>query len=136
MSGIVHSPLDVPLEEWKDVDVLAPKLYANGYPHDLWRRLRSESPVHFFPKGVIPYWAVTRRRDIEHVSRNPELFSSEQFIMVSEYQGGELRLREMIEMDPPRHRVFRRLISPRFTPRAVRNMRDRIDRIARPGRGW
>ena len=116
----------------EELDALDPKLFANGHPHDLWRSLRAESPVHFFPNGAIPYWAVTQHRDIKHVSRSPDLFSSEQAIVVSELQPAEMgRPQEMIEMDPPRHRAYRRMISPRFTPRAVGAMRNIVERIVR-----
>ncbi len=58
------------------LDVIGPDTYAeNGYPHAAWKRLRRESPVHWFdlPNGV-GYWAVTRRKDIVWISKQPERF--------------------------------------------------------------
>ena len=126
------SSTEIPLEELGGGDVLAPSLFERGYPHDLWRRLRAESPLHFFPKGPVPYWAATRHRDITYVSRNPELFTSELALGVSEPAPDTLkRPKSMIEMDPPRHRVFRRMISARFTPRAVEKLRAHAADIVR-----
>ena len=50
----------VPLDE---LDVIGPDTYsANGYPHAAWKRLREESPVHWFDlEGGVGFWAVTRR---------------------------------------------------------------------------
>ena len=62
-----------PLEE---LDVIGPDTYAaNGYPHAAWRRLREESPVHWFdlPDGV-GFWALTKRSDIVEVSKQPALY--------------------------------------------------------------
>jgi hypothetical protein len=34
---------------------------THGPPHDIWTRLRAESPVHRCePEGFQPFWAITR----------------------------------------------------------------------------
>jgi cytochrome P450 len=108
-----------------------PHAYAReGYPHALWARLRRESPVHWCePPVLMPFWAVTRHAQICEVSKRPELFRSGKGILpatreaASRIARGERTpldaMQTIITMDPPRHRAFRRVASPRFSPRAI-----------------
>ena len=102
-----------------------------GYPHDLWSRLRAEEPVAFVkPPGYEPFWAITKHADILEISKQPLRFSSAQGISLRP-AGVEFPPSEMVVMlDPPRHGPMRRVANGRFTPRAVRGQRDDIERIA------
>lgn len=103
----------------------------DGYPHDLWRRLRAEAPVaHFAPPGYEPFWAITKHADVLEISKQPLRFSSAQGITLRP-AGVVFPPSEMVVMlDPPRHGPVRRVANRRFTPRAVRGQRDDIERIA------
>ena len=59
-----------------ELDVIGPDTYArDGYPHGAWRRLRRESPIHWFDlPGGTGFWAVTRRADVVWISKQPERF--------------------------------------------------------------
>ena len=48
------------------LDLVEPARFArNGYPHDVWTRLRAEAPVAFFdPPGFESFWAITKHADI------------------------------------------------------------------------
>jgi cytochrome P450 len=116
--------------------------YANeGVPHDVWSRLRAESPVHRCePKGFAPFWAITKHADICEISKQPDVFSSAEGIaMVRQAEEETLRgqseglgaMRVLIEMDPPEHRGFRKVTSHAFTPRAVKAMDETIRTSAR-----
>jgi cytochrome P450 len=123
------------------LDLVSSHAYADkGIPHDLWTRLRAESPVHrCTPAGFTPFWAITKHADICEISKQPDIFaSSEGIAMIPEAQeevvrsqnlGGTMRV--IIEMDPPEHRSFRSVASPVFTPRAVLAMDDAIRTSAR-----
>ena len=56
--------------------------FREGPPHELFRRLRSECPVHW-SDGITEYpgedgfWSVTTAEDVHEVSRDWETFSSE-----------------------------------------------------------
>jgi cytochrome P450 len=111
-----------------------------GVPHDLWTRLRAESPVHRCePAGFEPFWAITRHADICEISKQPDRFSSTSGIAVLHESQKALRegrqgfgaMRVIIEMDPPEHRGYRNVTSPVFTPRAVKALDDAIDTSAR-----
>lgn len=122
------------------LDVITARHYGeNGYPHEEWTRLRRESPVHRFePEGYAPFWAVTKHADIIEVSKQPELFrSAGRFILMPELlnDGADLAdqppLRMLVNMDPPEHRDYRKLVSHWFTPRAVKRMEARLEEITR-----
>jgi len=124
------------------LDLISSRAYAEqGVPHDLWTRLRAESPVHWCtPEGFAPFWAITRHADICEISKQPETFSSASGIaMVREAEEAAIResnqglgaMRVIIEMDPPEHRSVRRVATPVFTPRAVKAMDDTIRASAR-----
>jgi cytochrome P450 len=118
-----------------EFDVISPAISeSGGYPHDLWKRLRAESPIHFFPDGPMPYWAVTKHEDITHIGRSPDLLISGPRIMVRPDASGDMgdfvRPTTLIELDNPRHRVIRRMISDRFTHRAPKKVHAEVGRIA------
>jgi cytochrome P450 len=113
-------------------DLVDPERYARrGYPHDVWTRLRAEAPVAYFaPEGFEPFWAITKHADIVEISKQPLRFSSEPGITLR-LAGAAIYASEMVVMlDPPRHGPMRRVINGRFTPRAVRERRDDVERIA------
>jgi len=129
---------NVPIDQ---LDVITAKLYGTqGYPHDAWRRLRHEGPItKLAPPGYQPFWAITKHADIITVSKQPELFrSAGRFILFPEMTTGEGQdlaaappLRMLVNMDPPEHRDYRRLVSHWFTPRAVHKLEARLEEITR-----
>jgi cytochrome P450 len=109
-----------------------PEYYArHGYPHELWTRLRAEAPVaRFAPPGFAPFWAITKHADIMAIAKHPELFSSAQGITLRREGTPRLSSEMVVMLDPPRHAPMRKVASGRFTPRAVRERRPDIERIA------
>ena len=110
-----------------------------------FERLRREDPIHFTPEGdQAAHWAVTRYNDIMAVDTNHEVFSSEGGItlppsearmqrmqaegggpgagggMFGGAAGGEPQggggPRMFIAMDPPKHDVQRKTVSPAMSP--------------------
>lgn len=122
-------------------ELISPRSYAeNGPPHELWTRLRRESPVHrCTPAGFPPFWAVTRHADICAISKEPKVYLNAPGIVVATEEQARLRdeeeglgmMRTIIEMDPPEHRSFRKLASPWFTPRAVNRVNEAVETSAR-----
>ena len=127
-----RTPLD-------QLDVISAKFYGEqGYPHEAWARLRRESPVHFMrPDGYKPFWAITKHADITEVSTQPETFrSAGRFILFPEMPAAagpsleeEPPLRMLVNMDPPEHRDYRKLVSNWFTPRAIARLEERLVHI-------
>jgi cholest-4-en-3-one 26-monooxygenase len=113
-------------------DLIDPERYARrGYPHDAWTRLRAEAPVAYFaPDGWQPFWAITKHADVLELAKQPERFSSAKGITLLR-AGVVIPPSEMVVMlDPPKHGPVRRVANGRFTPRAVREQRRDIERIA------
>lgn len=127
--------------ELDDLEFFTPTNYADGFPHDIFTRLRAEDPVHWssesvtseFPFVTKPgagYWAVTRHADVNHVVRTPAVFSShERGTLAVDLAPGALALkqRQLINLDPPDHSRMRRIISRAFTPKAIRELQGTIE---------
>ena len=109
----------------------------------VFARLREEQPVAFHsrldhlpgtptPRG---FWSVTSYEGVREVSRNPQLFSSEDGIRMDESINPEFddSRRSIITMDDPRHVKLRLLVQAGFTPKAVakieNSVRDRAHRL-------
>jgi len=117
------------------INLVHPDVYANqGYPHEQWTRLRAEEPVSYQEQvSGIPYWAVTKHADIVTVSQRPQIFLNGPRLTISHEE--EEILDEfpptLIQMDPPRHRAFRQMVSKRFKPKALAHMHAEIERIGK-----
>jgi cytochrome P450 len=124
-----------------DLDVITARLYGErGYPHEAWTWMRRNDPVHWCtPPEYRPFWAITKHADIVDVSTRPEAFrSAGRFILFPETAGGSTQefienppLRMLVNMDPPEHRDYRKLVSHWFTPRAIAKLRPRLEAITR-----
>jgi cholest-4-en-3-one 26-monooxygenase len=119
-----------------EVELYNPDVYVNGVPHEAFRLLRKEAPVHFQkePNGR-GYYAITKYDDIVNISKNPKTFSSYHGTNIEEYPPEALDAVRMlmVNMDPPQHNKFRKLASVAFTPRVVKalepHIRERTQKI-------
>ncbi|MDB3880622.1 cytochrome P450 [Gammaproteobacteria bacterium] len=107
--------------------------FIDGQPFDLFKRLRQEAPIYWHEESLDfepGFWALTKHEDIVRVSKDPLTFSSA--------AGGHLMsmgdpavvdpsavaaiIGNMIGMDPPDHQIYRKMVAPSFTPKAIRNL--------------
>jgi cytochrome P450 len=111
----------------EDVLVGERELWQDGPPHELFKRLRSECPVHWtarmpeFPEED-GYWSVTTADDIHEVSRDWQTYSSELggFTAVTHaILPLELARAMFIGMDPPKHDRVKALFQAGFTPKRI-----------------
>jgi cytochrome P450 len=102
-------------------NIVDPDVYVHGVPHRAFKRLRDEPPVSWWEEeGGSGFWAVTRYDDIVAVSQNSKIFSTSRGIRLEEMTEEELHARRtMMEMDPPEHTNYRRIVQPPFTHREV-----------------
>jgi cytochrome P450 len=111
--------------------LLDPKVLANPYP--LYRRLRSEDPVHWDP--YLHAWVVTRYADVLHVLQHFQANRTPTPEQLSELGMSELApiaqvmVRQMLFLDPPSHTRVRTLAARAFTPRRVEVLRGHIHEI-------
>ena len=115
------------------IDLLA-GTWGRSEPHGQFDLLRREAPVFWHPEPNGPgFWAVTKHEDVRNVSRDSETFSSElggTFIPDQDEMAlAQIRL-TILNMDPPKHNRYRRLVSRGFTPRVIGKLVDDIERRA------
>jgi len=104
----------LPLEQ---LNPAQPALFQADAMWPIFERLRKEDPVHYTAEHEFgPYWSVTRYNDIMAVDTNHQVFSSEGGITIAEQQGGEGPLPMFIAMDPPKHDIQRKTVSPAVSP--------------------
>jgi cytochrome P450 len=116
------------------LDLLDPGRYqALGYPHEAWTRLRHEAPVYWYEhEGYAPFWAITKHADIVEISRQPERFIvGKRLLIIPEAAENDSPVRTVAQMDPPEHRVYRKLAMPWFTRAALRSMEPAARAVAR-----
>jgi cholest-4-en-3-one 26-monooxygenase len=115
------------------IDLLA-GTWGRGVPHDQFDRLRTEAPVCWHPEpGDTGFWAVTKHADVREISHDSTTYSSElggTFIPTADEEAlASLRL-TILNMDPPKHNRYRRLVSKGFTPRMITALVEEIERRA------
>jgi cholest-4-en-3-one 26-monooxygenase len=107
----------------------------DGIPHAALAWLRANSPVHWHPgeaPGQPGFWAVTRHRDVEYVSRHPDLFSSyRRLALLREMPDEDIEAHRlmMLNMDPPQHTRQRSFVNRVFTPKAISQLESGVTRI-------
>lgn len=70
------------------------------------------------------YWVATRYQDVFDIAHRPEEFLSAPGVMIPKITRAP-RMHPM-ETDPPRHKALRKLLLPRFTPRAMAEWKPRV----------
>ncbi|MEM1113491.1 MAG: cytochrome P450 [Pseudomonadota bacterium] len=118
------------------IDLTAPDSFRGAEYREVFKYLRNEEPVYWHedPEQGVGFWAVTRHEDLDYVSKNPLLFSSEvKTCFLHEPDEAMLPIMQMqlINMDPPHHLKYRRLVRSAFTPKKVDSYTGRFQQIAR-----
>ena len=115
-----------------------PELWQEGPPNELFKRLRSECPVHWtssipdFPREA-GYWSITTADDVHTVSRDWQTYSSELggiTAITDSILPLELTRAMFIGMDPPKHDRLKALFQAGFTPKRIAEHEQEIRAIA------
>jgi len=114
------------------VRLLEPEVLANPYP--LYRRLRTEDPVHW--DRFLHTWVVTRYPDVLNVlytfsadrTPTPDRLTAMNLSALNPI--AKVMVKQMLFMDAPAHTRLRSLASVAFTPRRVEVLRSHIQEIA------
>jgi cholest-4-en-3-one 26-monooxygenase len=108
--------------------------WAAAVPYDQFELLRNEAPVFWHEHPTYTgFWAVTRYDDVRAVSRDHTTFSAElgsTFLQDMAEEQMELVRMTILNMDPPKHSRFRRLVSAGFKPRMINALVDHIQELA------
>jgi cytochrome P450 len=114
METLSPEPLD---DDWwaHHFDYLSPQVTQDLYP--ALARVRARCPVaHSDQHGG--HWVVTRYEDVLRVAQDWETFSSALGVGIPHQESTMLAIPEVV--DPPLHRVYKRLINAYLTPAVVR----------------
>lgn len=106
-------------------NALDPDFYANGMPYAELAKFRQSGPILKIEDAItgVPYWLVTRQKELDFISKNPKLFSSQLRGAVPwespQEEVDDILSKMIINMDPPRQQKVRRVIRDAFIPKAV-----------------
>jgi cytochrome P450 len=103
---------------------MGPEMAAN--PQPVWKTLRDDMPV--LPiDGMLSSRAVllSRKEDIMEALRHPEIFSSNMDAVDLKNKRPMIPL----QIDPPDHKKFRKLLDPIFAPRKMQAMDDEVSAL-------
>lgn len=108
-------------------DLMNPMTYHEKIPFEAFATLREQCPVSYqsgAAEHARDFWAITRRDDLDFVSKNPDKFSSSANLAHPAPGGDdpeslELMRQLIINMDPPQHIKYRRVVRNAFTSKAV-----------------
>ena len=113
--------------------------HADGLrnPQPLYRMMRDAAPVITLDQGGMTVTVVGTHDDVVTVLRTPEIFSSNAEAVAI----GQIRPLIPLQIDPPKHANFRKLLDPLFSPRRIAPLeaptralvRGLIDQIAADG---
>lgn len=114
-----------------------PSRFADASMHDVFSKLRREAPIHRTEDSEFgAYWSITRHRDIVDIEALPKLYSSDLkhggiSLLDRDFAGaddkvGDEEVELFIAMDPPKHTIRRRAISPAFTPSEIQRQASSI----------
>jgi len=116
--------------DFKDINLTDSRPFADRVPHEWFTFLRKNAPVWWQEEADGPgFWAVTSHAGCTTVNRDYEHFSSHrQATYLWDLPEDELVQQQliMLNMDPPLHTRYRRLVNKGFTPRMVAQLHDRI----------
>jgi cytochrome P450 len=119
-----------------------PTAYADDERlHAALTHLRATNPVAWVDNPPYrPFWAITKHADIMAIERANELFISEPRPLLSTAAADDLAkeqleagmgLRTLIHMDDPHHRKVRAIGADWFRPKAMRDLKVRVDELAK-----
>ncbi len=118
-------------------NILDPDIYVDGSHHAVFAEVREQSGGLAYiqdPITNVPYWAVMKRSIADYICKNPLLFSSQaKTILPKEMPEEEVALSRLmlVNMDPPEHVKYRRIVRNAFTPKAVQGYEQRFREVAK-----
>lgn len=137
----INAPAFKPVNDFKrDFDLTDVFLFEKGQPFEQFKNLRNNSPVHFHEAGIGDsepgFWVLTKYTDIEYVSRNQKIFSSQLASgttltlgysqEVSIDQLFKSALDHMLGMDDKLHLSMRNPHMKFFTPKYIEELRKKV----------
>ncbi|MGV0791726.1 cytochrome P450 [Mycolicibacterium sp. XJ1819] len=114
-----------------------PKAYTDEPAlHAALTHLRANAPVSWVDvPGYRPFWAITKHADIMDIERDNTLFTNSPRPVLVTAEGDEqqaaIGVRTLIHMDDPQHRDVRAIGADWFRPKAMRELKVRVNELAK-----
>ncbi len=113
-----------------------PESFRDGIPRDFYKAMRREEPLFWQddPDTGVGHWVVTKRDHLDFVSKNPQLFSSAaRSSLPQEMRDDQIEQQKfiMLNMDPPDHLKYRRIVNKAFVPKVVESKLSHIRELAK-----
>ncbi|HUY20957.1 MAG TPA: cytochrome P450 [Acidimicrobiales bacterium] len=120
--------------ELSEIDLTDSTKFVPAVPHEWFAHLRRNAPVYWHEEADGPgFWCVTKYDDCVAVNRDYEHFSSAKratFLWEMPDDAIEQLRLMMLNMDPPLHTRYRRLVNKGFTPRMIAQLEQKIHESA------
>ena len=109
--------------------------------HEALTHPRANAPVSWVETtGYRPFWAITKHADVMDIERQNDLFTNyprpllqiaeAEDVLLEQMKAG-IGLRTLIHMDDPLHRDIRKIGADWFRPKAMRDLKVRVDELAK-----
>src|SRR6185503_1985299 len=119
-----------------------PTAYADDARlHAALTHLRAHNPVAWVDNPPYrPFWAITKHADIMAIERDNNLFLSEPRPLLATAEADDvfkqqiemgIGIRTLVHMDDPHHRKVRAIGADWFRPKAMRDLKVRVDELAK-----
>jgi cholest-4-en-3-one 26-monooxygenase len=120
-----------------EINLLDRDRFARSIPHEWFTWLREHDPVHRHAEPDGPgFWVISKHADIIQCNRDATSFSSDgaRGGVVAIEEAATAQQREaaatggnlMLQMDPPDHTRYRKLVNRGFTPRMIGEMETHV----------
>lgn len=118
------------------INLLDRDRFTQSIPHEWFTWMRQNDPVFHHPEPDGPgFWVITKHADIVQCNRDAASFSSDGarggVVVLEQARQDEAQQQEaggnlMLQMDPPDHTRYRKLVNRGFTPRMIGQMEKHI----------
>jgi cytochrome P450 len=113
-----------------DIDLMDLDPFVAGEDGAIFRRLRDEDPCHWNDEEDGPgFWSLTRYEDVKAVAGDWQTFSSAQGTQIQSRRAEGHGKPSIHNMDPPRHKQLRNLLTSDFTREGVTRMEPRAREV-------
>ncbi|MTD45869.1 cytochrome P450 [Conexibacter sp. W3-3-2] len=108
------------------IDLMDLDPFVRGEDGELFRRLRDEDPCHWNDEEDGPgFWSLTRYEDVKAAGSDWQTFSSAQGTQIQSRRAEGHGKPSIHNMDPPRHKLLRGLLTSEFARQSVERMEQR-----------
>ena len=109
--------------------------------HEALAHVRAHAPVSWVDEpGYRPFWAITKHADVMEIERQNDLFTNDPRPVLLQADLDEklladrrsgMGLATLIHIDDPHHRDLRKIGADWFRPKAMRDLKTRVDELAK-----